>query len=69
MSVNLNEILANYKNDAKKITELGLDADNVLDLDRTLNGKFEFVHCGLCGGPILGHRVEKYRMRGITVKL
>ena len=36
---------------------------NVLGLDRNLNGKFEFLHCGSCGRPILGHWAEKCRMK------
>ena len=47
--------------DNEIVNELGLDVENVLDLDRTLNGKFEFLHCGECGGPLLGHRAEKCR--------
>ena len=43
------------------MSELGLYVENVLDLDRTLNGKFEFLHCGTCDSPILEHRAEKCR--------
>merc|ERR1712120_33444 len=36
----------------------------VLDFDRTWNGKYEFLRCGECNGPILGHRAEKCRQEG-----
>ena len=32
-----------------------------MDFDRTWNGKYEFVRCGECNGPMLGHRAEKCR--------
>ena len=61
MSVSLKDIIDNYKGDNKIVNKLGLDVENVLDLDRTLNGKFEFLHCGMCGRPLLGHRAGKCR--------
>ena len=54
-------IIENCKGDDKIVTKLGLDVENILDLDRILNGKFKFLHCQTCGGPILGHRIEKVR--------
>ena len=33
----------------------------VVDFDRTWNGKYEFVRCGECNGPMLGHRAENFR--------
>ena len=32
-----------------------------MDFDRTWNGKYEFVRCGECNRPMLGHRAEKCR--------
>ena len=69
MSVSLNDIINNYKGDDETVNKLGLDVENVLDLDRNLNRKFEFLHCGECGGPLLGHRAEKCRQRnGVRYK-
>ena len=33
----------------------------VVDFDRTWNGRYEFVRCRDCNGPMLGPREEKYR--------
>ena len=55
MSVSLKDVIDNYKGDNEVVTELGLDGNNVIDLERALNGKFEFLNCGTCGGPLLGH--------------
>ena len=33
----------------------------VVDFDRTWNGRYEFVRCEDCNGPMLGHRDEKCR--------
>ena len=46
MSVSLKEIIDNYKGDDKIVNKLSLDVENVLDLDRTVNAKFEFLHYG-----------------------
>ena len=51
----------NYKDDADIINELTNAAEMVLDFDRTWNGKYEFLKCAECNGPILGHRAEKCR--------
>ena len=53
------DIINNYQVDDKLVEELGLDVENVLDLDRTLNRKFEFVHYGTCGGQLQGHWAQK----------
>ena len=50
-----------YKDDADIINELTNAAETVVDFDRTWNGKYEFVRCAECNGPILGHRAEKCR--------
>ena len=50
-----------YKDDTDIINELTNAAETVVDFDRTLNGKYEFVRCAECNGPILGHRAEKCR--------
>ena len=49
----------NYKNDEDIVAKTGDDIENVLDFDQ--NGRYEFVHCGSCGGPILGHKLVKCR--------
>ena len=51
----------NYKNDADIVNELTNTAEMVVDFDRTWNGKYEFVRCAECNGPILGHRAESLR--------
>ena len=60
----LEMIRKNYKNDADIINELSNRAETVLDFDRTWNGKYEFIRCEECNGPILGHRAEKCRNEG-----
>ena len=50
-----------YKDDDNIINELTNAAETVVDFDRTWNGKYEFVRCAECNGPILGHRAEKCR--------
>ena len=57
--VELKDITDNYKTDEDIIVETGIDIENVLDFNR--NGEFKFVHCGSCGGPILGHKSVKCR--------
>ena len=59
MVIELKEIVENYKNDDDLVAELETDLDNLLDFDRY--GRYEFVRCGNCGGPRLGHRQEKCR--------
>ena len=59
MTKDLKDIIDNYKKDDEIITELGNELENVLEFDR--NGRYEFFHCGTCGGPILGHKAEKCR--------
>ena len=61
MSTGIKVIVDNYKNDDKIVTEIELDVGNVLDLDRTLNGNFEYLHCETWCGPIFKHRAEKHR--------
>ena len=50
-----------YKDDTDIINELTNTLEVVVDFDRTWNGKYEFVRCGECNGPMLGHRAEKCR--------
>ena len=50
-----------YKDDADIINELTNTPEAVVDFDRTWNGKYEFVRCGECNGPMLGYRAEKCR--------
>ena len=59
MVVELIDITDNYKIDEDIVAETGSDLENVLDFDR--NGRYEFVHCGTCGGPMLGHKSVKCR--------
>ena len=54
----------NYKDDADIINKLTNGAETVLGFDRTWNGKYEFLKCAECNGPILGHRAEKCRQGG-----
>ena len=51
----------NFKDDEDIINELANSPEAVIDFDRTWNGRFEFVRCGECNGPMLGHRAEKCR--------
>ena len=62
MSIDLKVIMENYKVDNEIVNELGLDAENVLEFD--VNGRYIFLHCGICGGPLLGHRAEKCKTTG-----
>ena len=50
-----------YKSDEDILDELMKTPEAVIDFDRTWNGKYEFVRCGNCNGPMLGHREEKCR--------
>ena len=50
-----------YKDDTDIINELTNAAEMVVDFDRTWNGRYEFVRCAECNGPILGYRAEKCR--------
>ena len=59
MVIELKEIVDNYKNDDDLAAESETDLDNLLDFDRY--GRYEFVRCGRCGGPRLGHRQKKCR--------
>ena len=61
MSTTLEEMRKDYLNDADIIIELTNTPEAVVDFDRTWNGKYEFVRCGECNGPMLGHRAEKCR--------
>ena len=61
MSNTLEAMRKDYKDDADIINELTNTPEAVVDFDRTWNGKYEFVRCGECNGPMLGHRAEKCR--------
>ena len=59
MSITLEQMRKDYKDDSDIMNELTNSPEAVIDFDRTWNGKFEFVRCGECNGPMLGHRAEK----------
>ena len=59
MVVALRDIMDNYKTDEDIVAETGSDMENVLDFD--WNERYKFVHCGTCGGPMLGHKAVKSR--------
>ena len=59
MVIQLKDIVDNYKTNEDIIAETDNDIKNVLDFFRF--GQYEFVHCGFCGGPRLGHKSEKCR--------
>ena len=61
MSTDHKVICGINKTDDEIRDKLGHDVENVLDIDRTWNGNYKFLHCGECGGPIIGHRAEKCR--------
>merc|ERR1711942_82538 len=61
MSITLEQMRKDYKDDKDIMNELTNSPEAVIDFDRTWNGKFEFVRCGECNGPMLGHRAEKCR--------
>ena len=48
-----------YKSDEDVFDELMKNTENVIDFDRTWNGKYEYVSCGNCNGPMLRHREKK----------
>ena len=50
-----------YKSDEDIIDELMNTPEAAVDFDRTWNGKYDFVRCGECNGPMVGHRAEKSR--------
>ena len=52
--VELKEITENYKTDEDIVVETGNGIENFLNFNQ--NGEFRFIHCGSCGGPILGHK-------------
>ena len=54
----------NYKDDEDIMNKLTNGMEMVLDFDRTWNGKYEFLRCAECNGPLLGHRAEKCRQEG-----
>ena len=60
---NMEEMRKDYLSDADMINELKTNPETVIDFDRTWNGRYEFLKCGACNGPMLGHRVEKCRNR------
>ena len=64
MSVTLETMRKDYKNDDNIINELMNTPEVVVDFDRTWNGTYSFVRCGECNGPMLGHRAEKCRKNG-----
>ena len=53
-----------YKSDEDIIDELMKTPEAVVDFDRTWNGRYEFMRCGDCDGPMLGYREEKRRNPG-----
>ena len=62
-----------YKSDEDIFDELIKTPEAVMDFDRTWNGRYEFVRCGACNGPMGGHREEKCKHKegvydGETVK-
>ena len=61
MSVAMEAMRKDYKSDENIIDELMKTPEAVVDFDRTWNGRYEFVRCGDCNGPMLGHREEKCR--------
>ena len=64
MSVTLETLRKDYKSDEDIIDELIKTPEAVVDFDRTWNGKYDFVRCRECNGPMLGHRAEKCRKNG-----
>ena len=61
MMTTLETMRKEYKDEADIINGLTNSPEAVVDSDRTWNGKYEFVRCGECNGPMLGDRAEKYR--------
>ena len=61
MSVTLETMRKDYKSDDDIVDELIQTPEAVVDFDWTWNGKYEFVRCRECNGPMLGHRAEKCR--------
>ena len=59
----MEEMRKDYLSDTDIILELKNTPEAVIDFDRSWNGRYEFVKCGECNGPMLGHRVEKCRKR------
>ena len=64
MSVTLETMRKDYKNDNNIIKELMNTPEMVVYFDRTWNGTYSFVRCGECNGPLLGHRPEKCKKNG-----
>ena len=50
-----------YKSDEDIFDELMKTPEAFVDFDRTWNGRYEFVRCGDCNRPTLGHWGEKCR--------
>ena len=50
---NLKIINDNYKSDDDIAQELDSNLENVLEFNKL--GEYKFIHCGTCGGPIIGH--------------
>ena len=61
MTVALGNMRKDYKPDAHIVNDLIKTPEDVVDFDITWNGRFEFVRCEECNGPVLGHRAEKCR--------
>ena len=59
MTTILETMRKDCKDDADIINELTNTPEVVVDFDRTCNGKYEFVRCGECNGPMLGNIAEK----------
>ena len=62
MATNINVILDDYKNHDDIATEQeNVELENFLDFD--YYGKYEFAHCGICSGSLLGHMKMKCSQR------
>ena len=61
MPITMETLRKDYKSDKDIINEFMKTPEAVVNLDRTWNGKYDFVRCGECNGPMVGHRAEKCR--------
>ena len=64
MSVTLETMRKDYKNNDNMINQLMKTPEDVVDFDRTWNGTYSFVRCEECNGLMLGHRAENCRKLG-----
>ena len=58
MSVAMEAMRKDYKSDEDIFDELMKTPEAVVDFDRTWNGRYEFMRCRDCNGPMIGHREE-----------